>query len=253
MDADASIGESDPFAGDINFGVFVDDTGGKLFFNRNDVDAEMRQSQQLGSEYYTLTYQPHEVGDDGKFRRIRVTLRNPDLHVVTKAVYYAPDKTVPANHRETTMSDLAEAVRSSVPFQGVQMNVTELMRHPDAQTTEFTVQVSGKNLDWQASSDGKEQAILTLAVARLSGNDDILASKIQRWRFSTAAAQIAVTVRVPRRTKVIRVAIAGQGAGRIGTAEVGRKALDAAPATPAPNPPLPSPHPASTSPAPSGL
>lgn len=70
MDANADIGNSDPFAGDVNFGVLVNETGGKLFFNRNDVDAEIRRSQQLGSEYYTLTYQPHDGDADGKFRRV---------------------------------------------------------------------------------------------------------------------------------------------------------------------------------------
>jgi VWFA-related protein len=38
MESDIDLGDSDPFAGDINFGVFVNETGGKLFFNRNDVD-----------------------------------------------------------------------------------------------------------------------------------------------------------------------------------------------------------------------
>jgi VWFA-related protein len=56
--ADADIGETDPFAGDINFGVFVNETGGNLFYNRNDVDAEIQRSRILGSQYYTLTYQP---------------------------------------------------------------------------------------------------------------------------------------------------------------------------------------------------
>ncbi len=55
-EAAGDIGTSDPYAGDVNFGVFVNETGGKLFFN-NDVDAEIRRSQLLGSEYYTLTYQ----------------------------------------------------------------------------------------------------------------------------------------------------------------------------------------------------
>jgi hypothetical protein len=50
--------------------VLVNETGGKLFFNRNDVDAEIRRSQLLGSEYYTLTYQPHDGDADGKFRRV---------------------------------------------------------------------------------------------------------------------------------------------------------------------------------------
>jgi VWFA-related protein len=56
MSSDAVIGDDDPFSGDISFGVFMNETGGNLFFNQNDVDDEIKRSQVLGSEYYTLTY-----------------------------------------------------------------------------------------------------------------------------------------------------------------------------------------------------
>jgi hypothetical protein len=56
---------------------------------------EIKESEQMGSQYYTLTYQPQRVDPDGKFRRVRVILRNPDLRAVTKAGYYAPDAHAP--------------------------------------------------------------------------------------------------------------------------------------------------------------
>lgn len=59
--AGATIGDDDPFAGDISFGVFVNETGGNLFYNRNDIAGEMKRSQELGSEYYTLTYEAPAV------------------------------------------------------------------------------------------------------------------------------------------------------------------------------------------------
>src|SRR5580700_3575783 len=36
----------DPFAGDINFGLLANETGGKLFYNRNNVDMEIKESEQ---------------------------------------------------------------------------------------------------------------------------------------------------------------------------------------------------------------
>jgi hypothetical protein len=45
----------------------------------------------MSTEYYTLTYQPHDGNEDGKFRRIRVNLRDRNLQVITKAGYFAPD------------------------------------------------------------------------------------------------------------------------------------------------------------------
>jgi hypothetical protein len=90
--ATADIGDDDPFSGDINFGVFVNATDGKLFYNRNDINTEIKRSQELGSEYYTLTYQPTAGNADGKFRRILSTLRDPNLPAMTKTGYFAPDK-----------------------------------------------------------------------------------------------------------------------------------------------------------------
>ena len=47
MEAGIDIGDdTDPFSGDINFGVFVNETGGNLFYNRNDVNTEIKQSEE---------------------------------------------------------------------------------------------------------------------------------------------------------------------------------------------------------------
>jgi hypothetical protein len=52
----------------------------------------------------------------GKFRRVRVTLRNPDLRLVTKAGYYVPDAHAPIDARQQQMVKLADAVQSTIPF-----------------------------------------------------------------------------------------------------------------------------------------
>jgi VWFA-related protein len=121
----------DPFAGDINFGLFANETGGMLFYNRNDVDREMRESQRIGALFYTLTYQPQNFDPDGKFRRARVTLRNPDLRAVTKAGYYAPDADAPIDARQRQMTKLAEAVQSTIPFDSVSVGLSGVVCHPD--------------------------------------------------------------------------------------------------------------------------
>jgi hypothetical protein len=127
MEAYNDIGDDDPFAGDINFGVFVNETGGKLFYNRNDVDKEIRTSEQLGAQYYTLTYQPQNFDANGKFRRIRVTLRDPNLRAVTKAGYFAPHKNSPNNPRQQRMSKLAEALQSSIPFNSLNVSLSGIV------------------------------------------------------------------------------------------------------------------------------
>jgi VWFA-related protein len=248
MESDIDLGDSDPFAGDINFGVFVNETGGKLFFNRNDVDKLIGRSQQLGSAYYTLTYQPQAGADDGKFRRIHVTLRDRNLEVVTKAGYFAPDKTAPGNPRQETMMNLAEAARSTIPYSALDVSLSGVVQHPDTRSAEFTVQLRLKNLDWVPAEDGRSSANLILAAVSLGGDNNILASRMERvtvWsatqdptRRTESVTRLPLIIRIPRKTKSVRVIMETELGGRIGAADLERKTIDAAPAAPAPVPQL---------------
>ncbi len=246
LQAGVDIGDDDPFAGDVNFGVFVNETGGELFYNRNDVDMEIKQSEHIGSEYYTLTYQPQNVDPNGKFRRIRVTLRDPKLHTVTKAGYFAPDKNAPIDLRQQKIRKLAEAVQSTIPFHALDVTLSDVVRHPDSQTVEFTVQLKSKSLIFLPTDDGKDAADLTVAAASLNEDRSIQAAKTEvvTLRSTTedpnqlpeVATRFQLTIRVPRKTKSVRVAIEDQDGGRIGAAELDRRTIDAAPASEAPVP-----------------
>jgi VWFA-related protein len=246
--AGVEIGEDDPFAGDVNFGVFVNETGGKLFFNRNDVDMEIKQSERMGAEYYTLTYQPQNVDPNGRFRRIRVTLRDPNLRAVTKAGYFAPDKNAPLDRRQQRMMKLAEAVQSTIPFNALDVSLSGVVRHPDNQTAEFTVQLKSKNLNFLPKDDGKDAANLIVAAASLDEDRTILASKTERAtllsatedssRLPEVVSRFQLTIRVPRKTKSVRVVIEDQDGGRIGAADLDRRTIDAALTTETPVPQL---------------
>jgi VWFA-related protein len=247
-DAVANIDSDHPFAENINFGVFVNETGGQLFYNRNDVDAEIGRSQQLGSEYYTLTYQPRDGDANGKFRQIRVTLRNPNLRAVTKTGYYAQDKSAPIDPRWQTRINLAEAARSTIPFAALDLKVSSLVRHPETRTADITLLLQSKGIDWQPMDNGKSSAEITVATASINGGQDVLASKVERLTLSVPTqdpshlaklvTQLQLTVRVPPKTQSIRVLTETANGGRIGAADLDRKAIESAPAMPAPEPQL---------------
>jgi len=246
MSAYAEIGDDDPFAGDINFGVFVNETGGELFYNRNDLDTEIKQSERLGSEYYTLTYQPQNVEPDGKLRRIRVTLRDRNLRAITKAGYFAPDKNLPIDERQQKMIKLGKAVQSDIPFNALDVSLSNIVRHPDSQTAEFTVQLKSKNVTFLPTDDGKTIANLVLGAASLSKDRRFLASRVHTLTLQTedmrplpdVVSSFQLTIPVPRKTQSVRVVIENEDGGPIGTADLDRKTIEAAPATPTSEPQL---------------
>jgi len=241
MQAGVDLDEDDPFAGDINFGLFANETGGKLFYNHNNVDTQIKESEQIGSQYYTLTYQPESVDPDGKFRRVRVSLRSPNFHAVTKAGYYAPDAHAPIDERHQQMIKLAEAVQSTIPFKSLDLMLSGIVRHPDARTAGFTVELSSKNLIFEPSEGGKGIAELIVTAASLNHYGDILASRTQTVtlvahsldpaKLPGVATRIPFVVGVPRKTRRVRVIVQADNGGRLGSAEIDRNAIDAAPAT----------------------
>jgi hypothetical protein len=117
------------------------------------------------------------VDPDGKFRHVRVTLRNPDLRAVTKAGDYAPDAHAPIDPRQQQIIKQAEAIQSTIPFDSLDLSLSGVAHHPDSLTAEFMVELKSKNLTFELSEDGKSVAQLIVVAASLSQYGKILASK----------------------------------------------------------------------------
>jgi hypothetical protein len=110
----------------------------------------------------------------------------------------------------------------------------------------FTVQLEPKNLSFLPADDGKYAANLVLAAVSMDENQDIKASKIESVtvlsstqdpnRLPEIASSFGFKIRVPRNTRTVRVVMENQESGRIGAAELSRKTIDAAPASPTPEP-----------------
>lgn len=64
-------------------------TGGKMYANRNDLQAVISESIDSGSNYYNLVYRPQNNNWDGKFRKISIKTLQPNLKVQSRPGYYA--------------------------------------------------------------------------------------------------------------------------------------------------------------------
>jgi VWFA-related protein len=241
----------DPFTRDINFGLFVKGTGGQFFSQRNDVDAEMQEAQRLGSNYYTLTYQPPAGEPTGKFRNVEVRLRDPNLRAMTKTGYYAPEPPTEADpHPQpvNAMDEISEAAQSGVVFDALGMTVVKVVRHPDHSSAEVTVVLKSTHLRWQAANDGASGANITVAAVSLSGRREILASKLEKLtvlsntqdaaRLAQSDTLLTVTILVPRHTASVRVVIRADDGGQVGAVELDHETLAAAPESRSPEPQL---------------
>jgi hypothetical protein len=70
-------------------------TGGKAYFNTNDLNAALRHAINDGANYYTLGYSPNEAKMDGSYRQIEVKLAKGKYKLAYRHGYNADDAPIP--------------------------------------------------------------------------------------------------------------------------------------------------------------
>jgi VWFA-related protein len=85
----AGVSINDRFPAHTAMESMAERTGGKTFFNRNDIDMGIRTSINDGATYYTIEYYPQNRNWDAKFRRIELKLAHPHAKLTYREGYYA--------------------------------------------------------------------------------------------------------------------------------------------------------------------
>ncbi len=92
------------------------DTGGRAFFNTNDISGAVRRAIDDGRVTYVLGYYPSHGNWDGKFREIKVKVNRPGVDVRHRRGYLALPAAVDAAKRKEALLD---ALRSPLEATGI--------------------------------------------------------------------------------------------------------------------------------------
>jgi VWFA-related protein len=174
----------------------ADGTGGKAYYNTNDLAGAIADAQKLGSQYYTLTYTPPSDAKPGKYRDIKVEVKGKGMHLAYRRGYYAPKanggKAVPMNSAKTSNAMQPQAPQSSeVLFQ------VEVAK--PAATTESAKVIGGpvfdglphgtyqldmlvdfSTLQFSPDADGKMHGVIDIATVIYDKNGKVLDSRSDR-------------------------------------------------------------------------
>jgi hypothetical protein len=145
----------------------ADRTGGRAFYNRNDLDGAVRDSITDGSTYYTLGYYPENKDWNGSFRNIQVKLRRGSVKLRYRIGYFAVDTAAFAKlnpkRQDEDFDDalsLNVPVSTALPFQAVVMP-------PSAKTQNKVIvnyHVDPHALSFETSNDGLQAVNMECAV-----------------------------------------------------------------------------------------
>ncbi len=84
-------GAADPQTAHTTMNTVAERTGGRAFYNTNDLAGAIKEGIEDGSTYYTLGYYPENKDWNGKFRKIVVKLNRPGVKLHYREGYIATD------------------------------------------------------------------------------------------------------------------------------------------------------------------
>ena len=233
----------DPFGGNYEFSKLAKATGGRTLYGRNDVDMEINTAIQDGANFYTLTYRPANVTLEArKFRKIKVTVDQPGLKVITREGYYlqyGPGRVNAVNPSKRLITDLVSADTSNMAYDGVAIAPTQSAIDPDS----FTVHVDGHGLVWTYATDTEPrhtEVILVVSTFDKKGKELKRDAKVVKIGAPPSAPpagrylhDLNIPCKIDHNPKAVRVrfSVRVSATGRIGTAdlELGQEASKAGP------------------------
>ncbi|MBZ5492988.1 MAG: VWA domain-containing protein [Acidobacteriia bacterium] len=161
----AGVSKDDQFSAQTAMSSMAQRTGGKTFFNRNDIDTGVRTSLDDGSTYYTLEYYPANKTWNNKFRHIKVSVGRPGVKLQYRDGYYA-NNPLTVLSTSTMENEFSQALDINAPaLTAVSFAAAVLPASPQTQNKMSVVfHIDPHTLAFQQGSDGLKHAELNCVV-----------------------------------------------------------------------------------------
>jgi hypothetical protein len=206
-------------------------TGGKAFYNRNDIDAAISRSFDDGSTYYTLAYYPSDKNWNGKFRKIRVKVDRPGIKLRYRLGYYAMDpKAVVARNEKEQNAIFSDAMSIETPL------ATALTFHagvivppaPAQNTVVVNFGIDAHGMSFEEDNAGLHHARAECAVTAFTDKgkyvksvSGVVASALKPDTFNKVMQSYypcRQTIELPAGSYVLRLGVRDLTTGQLGTA-----------------------------------
>lgn len=151
----------------------ADRTGGKAYYNRNDIDNALSDGMEDGSTYYMVGYYPQNKTWDGRFRKIEVKSRRPGVTLRYRTGYFAIDRAAYlARHPEQNDLDFSQALSMESPVASTLQFETHI--NPpmgDSTTVALNYAIDSDGIQFTPGPDGLQHAQVDCAVRAFSRKD----------------------------------------------------------------------------------
>jgi VWFA-related protein len=223
-----SPGVLDDPSGQRVFESVATESGGKMFFNRNDVDVAVNESVNDGASYYTLSYYPANRDWNGKLRNLKVTLAAPGLVARTRTGYYATPDAAPTDPKID--AEITEAVKNPLTYRGLGLSVSYKVLPGNPRTARFAVAVNRHDLGWDTTPNGDRRCQIMLDAMSVSGKELIAKNEVKALQGIVEAKKFdkqmdkpmifTFTGDLPPNAVRLRIVVRDSKTGNIGSANL---------------------------------
>jgi VWFA-related protein len=211
----------------------AEQTGGKAFYNTNDLNRAIRDSMEDGSTYYTLGYYPENKDWDGRFRRISVKVNRPGVKLHYRQGFFAVEPKEYGKQDPKILAvdigsalDIHNPISTALPFQAIVLP-------PTAQNNKIQINfgVDPHAIAFELKGDGLQHAAVDCGVRVYSKTGESI--KLQGTTFNAALAPEQYqkvmgaffpcnqTLELPPGEYLLRLAVRDKNNGLMGTANGG--------------------------------
>jgi len=163
--------------GELVFEQIAPQTVGRIFRGLNDLDAQIATSVQDGDSFYGLSYYPTNRVLNGKFRTLRVIMRNPQLTARTRNGYYASPDLPPSLEEMDTL--LSRAVINPLSYHSLEVQASASLSGSQLRTAKIRVDIDSSELHWETPESGKHRCELTVVTAGFSLKGQVVAHVVK--------------------------------------------------------------------------
>ncbi len=211
-------------------GEIADQTGGRAFYNRNDLDAAIGAAIEDGSAYYAVAFVPQNYVPDGKLHDLKIKSKHSGLQLRYRRGYFAIDPYDPAHPSPERQKLMTAEMNDVLLGQQLSTGVALSARlTTDVQNAAFLA-LSPGTLSFVSDVDGKKRTAFEVVTATFDGKGKPLHStshsytahlndaefgKIQQTGFGEKLS----FERTPE-SKRLRIAVRDLLNDRIGTVDV---------------------------------
>ena len=208
--------------------AMADRTGGRAFYNTNDLSGVIRQAVDDSRVIYSLAYTPTNTVWDGKFREIKIECKRAGIRTRYRTGYFAlPEKPLDAGQREQMLKQAAWS-----PLVATEIGLTARMAtgtHEGRPAKVLTVTVPPEDLRFTESEE-RHVADMLLVVSQRSAEGDLLHSeehnldlKLKEDSYKTVTQygmRVTITVEPEPKTASLRLVMLDGATGRMGSLDI---------------------------------